>query len=305
LGCSSRAALKLHVSQPALSRQIRDLEDELGFPLLERSAKSVSLTEAGRVFATQARAVLDRAKEAVKSARAVARGEGGELHLGYAPSPTAELLSRTLHAFQNVVPGVSVVLHDNSTEENLRGLRDRTLHVALVVQPCDESMAGLNFEPLQSFPICVAVAPSHPLARVTTVSLERLLKEKARGLFALRLRRLPRDAGCDLRADGSRAGHRAGMRQRREPYCRRGSAPRRSPRPKRHSLPGRWPTETATRPSRPRAIDRGLRARHLAGQSSNQTTHCDVEDVGTLIGDTKQLDAVGAPVSDPARWRVS
>lgn len=166
------------MSQPALSRQIRDLEDELGFPLLERSAKSVSLTEAGRVFATEARAVLDRAEEAVKSARDVARGEGGELHLGYAPSPTAELLPRALHAFQNAAPGVRVVLHDNSTEENLRGLRDGTLHVALVVQPCDESMAGLNFEPLQSFPICVAVAPSHPLARVTTVSLERLLKEK-------------------------------------------------------------------------------------------------------------------------------
>lgn len=54
----SRAALKVHVSQPALSRQVRDLEDELGFPLLERSAKSVRLTEAGRVFLTEARAVI-------------------------------------------------------------------------------------------------------------------------------------------------------------------------------------------------------------------------------------------------------
>ena len=54
----SRAALKLHVSQPALSRQIRDLEDELGFKLLERSARSVRLTEAGRAFLTEARAVL-------------------------------------------------------------------------------------------------------------------------------------------------------------------------------------------------------------------------------------------------------
>lgn len=174
----SRAAVKLRVSQPALSRQIRDLEDELGFSLLERSAKSVRLTEAGRVFATEARAVLDRAEEAVKSARAVARGEGGELHLGYAPSPTAELLPRTLHAFQNAAPGVRVVLHDNSTEENLRGLRDGTLHVALVVRPCDETMPGLIFEPLQNYPMCVAVAPSHPLGRVATVSLERLLKEK-------------------------------------------------------------------------------------------------------------------------------
>ena len=54
----SRAALKLHISQPALSRQIRDLEDEIGVSLLERTAKSVSLTEAGRLFLDEARAVL-------------------------------------------------------------------------------------------------------------------------------------------------------------------------------------------------------------------------------------------------------
>jgi DNA-binding transcriptional LysR family regulator len=68
----SRAALELHVSQPALSRQIRDLEDELGFALFERTAKSVSLTEAGRVFLKEAREVLQRVDEAIKKARAVA-----------------------------------------------------------------------------------------------------------------------------------------------------------------------------------------------------------------------------------------
>ena len=81
----SRAALKLHVSQPALSRQIRDLEEELGFLLLTRDAKSVRLTEAGRVFLHEARAVLLRAEEAVKTARAVATGGRAELHVGYAP----------------------------------------------------------------------------------------------------------------------------------------------------------------------------------------------------------------------------
>jgi len=78
----SRAALKLHVSQPALSRQIRDLEEELGFALLERSAKSVRLTEAGTTFQGEACAVLQRVEEALKSARAVATGGRGELHIG-------------------------------------------------------------------------------------------------------------------------------------------------------------------------------------------------------------------------------
>ena len=68
----SRAALKLHISQPALSRQIRDLEEEIGVLLLERTAKSVSLTQAGRVFLPEAREVLQRADQAIKKAQAVA-----------------------------------------------------------------------------------------------------------------------------------------------------------------------------------------------------------------------------------------
>src|SRR5262245_48875521 len=105
----SKAARRLRVAQPALSRQIRDLEHELGVPLLERSSRGVRLTEAGRIFAVEAREVLARTDAAVQSARAVARGEAGELHLGYAPSPTAELLPRALHAFHNVAPNVRIV----------------------------------------------------------------------------------------------------------------------------------------------------------------------------------------------------
>src|SRR5437016_4783838 len=115
----SRAALKLHVSQPGLSRQVRDLEDELGFPLLERSAKSVRLTEAGRAFLAGARVVLQRAEEAVQRARAVATGRRGELHVGYAPSLTARILPPALRAFQAEQPNVRVLLHDLSTEEML------------------------------------------------------------------------------------------------------------------------------------------------------------------------------------------
>src|SRR5256885_6229977 len=83
----SRAALKLRVSQPGVSRQIRDLEEEIGFQLFERSAKSLKLTAAGKIFLTEARAVLQRTEEAIKKARAVADG-AGELHVGYAPSLT-------------------------------------------------------------------------------------------------------------------------------------------------------------------------------------------------------------------------
>src|SRR5688572_29013403 len=119
----SRAALKLHVSQPALSRQIRDLEDELRFPLFERTAKSVRLTDAGRIFLSEARDVLKRAEEAINKARATATGGRGELHVGYAPSPTARILPMALRAFQARMPKVRVRLHDLSSEEIVAGLR--------------------------------------------------------------------------------------------------------------------------------------------------------------------------------------
>src|SRR5437588_4117064 len=102
----SRAALKLHVSQPPLSRQIRDLENELGFLLLKRTAKSVSLTEAGRTFLNEARAVLQRADEGVKKPRAVATAGESDLHVGYSPTPFAEILPKTLRGFQSAMPKV-------------------------------------------------------------------------------------------------------------------------------------------------------------------------------------------------------
>ena len=173
----SRAALKLHVSQPALSRQVRDLEDELGFLLFERSAKSVRLTEAGRAFLTEARAVLQRAEEAVKAARTIADGGIGELHIGYAPSLTARILPPALRAFQAESPKVRVKLHDFSTEEMLAGLRDGKLQIAFVIRLPVAMLRGLIFEELVRDPICLAVAPKHPLAARRSVTLAEIARE--------------------------------------------------------------------------------------------------------------------------------
>ena len=166
----SRAALKLHVSQPALSRQVRDLEDELGFLLLERSAKSVRLTQAGRAFLAESRAVLQRVEEAVKVARAIATG-GTELHVGYAMSPTVRILPQTLRAFQAEMPNTRVKLHDLTTEEMVTGLRGGKLQIAFMVHSHLPMMRGLHFEAIARLPICLAVSSSHPLARRKRVKL--------------------------------------------------------------------------------------------------------------------------------------
>src|ERR1700755_2033850 len=179
----SRAALKLHVSQPALSRQIRDLEDEIGFCLLERTAKSVRLTDAGRAFLDDARALLHSANEAVTKARAVASAEPTELHVGYSPMPTAEILPKTLRAFQKAMPNVHVRLHDWSNKDILDGIRDGRLQLGLIVPPAKASaLPDLRYEELFHERVCVAVAPQHPFARRGAVPITEVAAEPLVGL---------------------------------------------------------------------------------------------------------------------------
>jgi len=173
----SRAALKLRVSQPGISRQIRDLEDEIGFQLFERSAKAVRLTAAGKVFFEEARAVLQRAGEAVEKARAVSGGMSGEINVGYAPSLTVQILPAALRKFQGRFPNVRVALHDLSTEEMLAQVGDKKLHVALTVRPPAKQLRGLQSEELARYAMCVAVAPNHLLAKLKYISLEQISRE--------------------------------------------------------------------------------------------------------------------------------
>ena len=174
----TRAARRLHVSQPPLSRQIRDLENELGIALFEHGAKAVRLTEAGRVFLTEVRAVLQRAHEAVQIAKATANGQRGEIHLGYAPSLTVQLLPNALRHFQETSPQVRVQLHDLSTQEMLSGLRDGGLHVALLIQVSAKVMTGLTFEELRRYAVCVAAHPTHSLARARKIGVEQVANER-------------------------------------------------------------------------------------------------------------------------------
>lgn len=173
----TKAATRLRVAQPALSRQIRDLEDELGARLLERGPRAVRLTSAGATFLDEAKAVLQRSEEAVRAVRAAAKSERGEIHVGYAPTPTVELLPCTLHAFQNLAPDVRVNLHDLSSEEMLRGLTEGKLHVCLMVEPSARTLRGLKFERLREYPICVALRLMHPLAKWPRLKLEQIATE--------------------------------------------------------------------------------------------------------------------------------
>jgi DNA-binding transcriptional LysR family regulator len=113
--------------------------------------------------------------------KAVANGQRGEIHVGYAPSLTVEILPRALKFFQEANPGVRVQLHDMSTQEMLRGLRDGKLNVTLMIQTSAKVLAGITFEELRRCAVCVAVHPAHALARARRVSLKQVANERLIG----------------------------------------------------------------------------------------------------------------------------
>jgi DNA-binding transcriptional LysR family regulator len=173
----TRAARRLHLAQPALSRQIRDLEEELGARLFERGAASLRLTDGGRIFVNEARAVLRRAEEAVRKVRSAAGATKSEIHIGYAPSPTAEFLPRILRACEKAAPEVCVTLHDLTADEMVAGLQAKKLHAALVVDYPGLRSRELIFERLRSYRIGVMTNKEHHLATRRAVRVNEVLTE--------------------------------------------------------------------------------------------------------------------------------
>ena len=141
------ATQKLHVSQPAVSRQIRDLEDELGVQLFERTGKSVKLTDAGFLFLKEVRDLLKRTDEAVRNVRDFAQVGETELHVGYSLATTARILPSILRAYQRAMPKVRITLHDRSNQKSIAGLRDGELHLAFMPRlPKAGELRDVRFE---------------------------------------------------------------------------------------------------------------------------------------------------------------
>ncbi|MDX2079984.1 MAG: LysR family transcriptional regulator [Terrimicrobiaceae bacterium] len=179
-GSFNRAAESLHLTQPPLSRQVKDLEEELGVTLLVRGSNSVRLTEAGDLFYEEAREVLARADDAMARMRG---GTGKEfLRVGYTPSMTAGIIASVLGKFQTVAPRVRIELADPSSREiNERagkGLLD------LLISP---SVAVSKIPGFQWIELCrmrpVLVLPArHPLAKLVRIPLARVRRLPLVGL---------------------------------------------------------------------------------------------------------------------------
>lgn len=160
-----RAAERLHISQSPLSRQIAQLEERLGLVLFERTQQRIRLTTDGRTFLTEARALLTHANRLESLGKRLGRGEEGGLCIGYIENAMhANVLPAALREVREIRPGVHIALHHLSSADQLEGLRQRSLDVALVSEPPSNDDPELTHFQLLEDPMQLALPADHPLA---------------------------------------------------------------------------------------------------------------------------------------------
>lgn len=134
-GSISAAAKKLHLSQPPLSYQMKLLEEELHLPLIERSARGIELTEAGRVLYKRAQGILELSELTRKEMLAMASGFTGTLHIGTVSSSGASLLGWRIPAFHQKYPQIGFAIHEGNTFELMEMLESGLIELAIVRTP--------------------------------------------------------------------------------------------------------------------------------------------------------------------------
>jgi DNA-binding transcriptional LysR family regulator len=171
-----RAAERLHMSQPPLSQQIRQLEKEVGAQLLLRNQHRVELTASGAAFLERAREILDAVESAALEARRVQRGEVGRLAVGFVGSSMYSVVPEMLNAFRESHGDVALRLHELGTTEQLRQLESGRLDVGFV-RP-RQPRSGLTIEPVYSEPIMLALPDRHKLAHQPRIHVADLHGER-------------------------------------------------------------------------------------------------------------------------------
>lgn len=170
----TKAAAKLHLAQPSLTRQIHNLEEELGVRLLNRSKSQVTLTQEGRSFLTDARRILALATESVLAVQRLSRGEVGQLNISYLSNFDFELLPETLKAFRFSFPHVALNLFDMTPAEQLRALEARKIDVGFVGLPPPETATAIRWESIAQQRTVVVLPAKHPLTRKRQLKLSEL-----------------------------------------------------------------------------------------------------------------------------------
>jgi len=170
----TKAGAKLNLAQPSLTRQIHNLEGEIGVRLLNRSKSQVALTEEGRSFLVDARRILALATESVLAVQRLSRGEIGQLNIAYLSNFDFELLPETLRAFRKSFPHIALNLFDMTPAEQFRALEARKIDLGFVGLPPPAANQDLQWESIARHRTVVVLPEKHPLARKRQVKLGEL-----------------------------------------------------------------------------------------------------------------------------------
>ncbi|HEY0256146.1 MAG TPA: LysR substrate-binding domain-containing protein [Candidatus Methylacidiphilales bacterium] len=166
---------KLHTTQPSLSRQIRDLEHEVGTPLFLRSPRGVELTAAGRVFLDHARVMLSQAEIAVRSVRQIANPAKPTFTLGFMIGHDSTWIPKALHVLREQLPRIHVVISTQNSPQLAAGLSQGLIDVAFLRQ--EDGGPGLQYLLLAEEPLEVYLPKDHPLAAKTAIGLQEIAGE--------------------------------------------------------------------------------------------------------------------------------
>ena len=178
----SRAAIRLSISQPTLSRQIKNMEDELGVVLFLRQSDGLTLTEGGEFFLEQAKDILHRSHVAVETLKAVYTNTHEPLVIGYIPTILESFLGKTLQRFGLAYPEVAVRFQEMPPSEQVRALRDGAIDIAFMGNPPDELDSEFVVKCVKKVPIAAVLPDTHSLAHKSSINLAELASEKFIGM---------------------------------------------------------------------------------------------------------------------------
>jgi DNA-binding transcriptional LysR family regulator len=173
----AKAADRLHIAQPSLSKQIQLLERELGFSLFYRTKQKVELLDAGHVLLDEGRRILRQAENAVEAARRTHTGQSGRLIIGFSPSATLEVLPRIVRKYRGLYPNVMLELSETPTVRSSELLLDSPLSVGVLRSPSFSNKELYCIETILREPFVVAMPDSHPTAKQDSVRLKELADE--------------------------------------------------------------------------------------------------------------------------------
>jgi DNA-binding transcriptional LysR family regulator len=173
-----RAAARLNMSQPPLSQQIRQLEDEIGTQLFRRTNRQVRLTEAGEAFVREARQILVHAEHATKIAVRASKGEIGQLAVATVTSTESgffKVVVDILREFASRYPKVRLLLRSLNPDQQIQALREGRIQIGFLTLPVEDDQLAIEW--VRGEPLMLAIPENHPLARTPKVPLRTLANE--------------------------------------------------------------------------------------------------------------------------------